>query len=98
MVITTPIVIKTIDDAKRGAFKNSVYGIIKASEFNYARKLLENEKGEMQYKYENGKESSPSGDVRLDYRGSKPQNGIIIINKEGKVALAFHNGKYCVTK
>ncbi len=98
-LMVTSIVIKTIDDAKRGTFKNYIYGIIKTSELNYARKTFKNNNNNvMKYIYQNGVESSPTGDDNLDYKGTKPQNGIIIINNQGQIALVLYNGKYCVTK
>ncbi len=99
MVITTPIILKSIEDARKGAFQNSIYGIIKAGEFNYSRRLLKNEENRnMEYIYENEKEFSPTNDDKLDYKGSKPYGGIIKINKKGEIALALHNKKWCALK
>ena len=36
-LIATPLILNVIDNAKKGAFENSVYGIIEATEFKYAR-------------------------------------------------------------
>lgn len=33
-----------------------------------------------------------------NYKGTKPKNGTVIINKTGQVGLALHNGKYCIEK
>ncbi len=99
IVITTPIILKSIDEAKKGAFRNSVYGIIKTGEYNYSQQLLKTGKNKnMEYIYENEEESSPTNDNKLDYKGSKPIGGIIKINKKGEIALALHNHKWCALK
>jgi len=99
MAIVTPIILKSINTAKKEAFKNSVYGIIKAAEFNYANQLLKtNNIEEIKYKYNNGMEISPPNSNKLEYKGTLPQNGTVIINKKGAIALAFHDGKYCIEK
>ncbi len=99
MVIATPIIIKTIEDAKKSAFKNSVYGIIKAVEFNYFKQLLNTPKIEpVQYKYVNGEESSSLEGFKLEYKGAKPQDGVIEVDQKGRITLALYNGRYCVIK
>src|SRR5690554_6746675 len=99
MVITTPIIIRTIDDVKREAFKNSIYGIIKASEFNYAQQILKNKQvEEIIWIYQEGMESSFLKENKLEYKGSKPQRGIVTINKKGEVAVVLHNKNWCVLK
>ena len=52
---------------------------------------------EISYTYEDGNESSVTGG-KLNYKGKKPQDGEVKVSKNGKVALAIHNGKYCVEK
>lgn len=96
MVIATPIVVKTIDDAKKGAFKNTAYGIMKAAELDYSKKMVKGQKpNEIIYEYVDGKEAS--GET-LEFKGTIPQNGKIVVNREGKVALAIHDGTYCAEK
>lgn len=96
-LISTPLIMNVIDDAKKGAFKNSAYGIIEAAELSYVMDVLEGTNEEVSYKYESGEQISPSG-KSLDYKGEKPQNGEIKINSDGKIALAIHDGKYCAEK
>ncbi len=98
-VVATPIVVKTIDDAKKGAFKNSAYGLIKAAELDYSKNLLKDSKPKkITYTYENNIETSDQSGYKLDYKGLRPQNGKIIINEKGEIALAIHNGKWCAIK
>ncbi len=99
MVIATPMVLKVIEDAKKGAFKNSAYGIIKAAEYSYSLQIMNNDNiEEMEYQYIDGVETSVMGNNNLDYKGNPPQNGTIVINKKGEIALALHDGKYCIEK
>ena len=98
-IIAVPSVINVIEDARKGSFKNSVYGIIKAAEYNHALKTIKDSNpGEIKYTYANGKESSTQDDYKLEYKGQKPKDGTIVINEEGQVSLALHDGTYCVEK
>ena len=95
-LIATPLIMSVIDDAKKGAFKDSAYGIIKAAEFSYAKDVLQGNNEEIIITYTDGNEDS--GSTKLEYKGNKPKDGKIVISKEGKVALAIHDGKYCAQK
>ncbi len=99
-LITVPIVLKMVEDSKRGAFKNSAYGIIEAAEYNYSWDLMDKKKPvEVIYKYSEGEETvTPNDRKNLDYKGDKPWGGEVRVSKEGKIAMAIHNGHYCVTK
>ncbi len=97
-LIATPLIINIIDEAKKGAFKNSAYGIIKAGELQYAQDILSGSTGDVIYTYSNGIESSSIDGKVLEYKGQKPKSGRVIINNDGQVAIAIHNGKYCVEK
>lgn len=97
-VIATPLIINVIDDAKEGAFKNSAYGIVSAAEFGYAKDIVNNTAVATTFTYTDGvEESSPIG-KQLDYKGSKPQSGTVVVNSAGQVAIAIYDGKYCATK
>lgn len=52
----------------------------------------------MEFYYDNGVETSNINGVKLEHTGKNPQNGTIIINANGDVALAIHDGKYCAEK
>ena len=98
MVIAIPLVLNTIEDAKKGAFKSSAYGMVKAAELEYTKQVMQgNQVNEIIYTYEDGEETSSIG-KELEIKGDKPKNGEIRINKEGEVALAIHDGTYCAKK
>ncbi len=99
MAIVTPIILKSINTAKKGAFKNSVYGIIKAAEYRYSLQIIKDDNIEtMVFQYLDGVETSTPYDNKLEYKGTLPQNGTVIINEKGAIALALHDGKYCIEK
>jgi prepilin-type N-terminal cleavage/methylation domain-containing protein len=96
-LIATPLILNVIDDSKKGAFKSSAYGIIEAAELQYATEILGSDKEEKNYIYENGQLINNNGND-LNYKGNKPQNGEVRINKDGEIAIVIHNGKYCAEK
>ena len=99
MLIAFPIIKGVLENSKEGAFKVSVNGIVKSAEYNYSKKMLENQVTEdMVYTYNNGVETTSPGATELDYKGAKPTDGIVRITPDGKVALALFNGTWCAVK
>ena len=96
-LIATPLIMNVIDEAKRGSFENSAYGIVKAAEITLATDILSGNNNEVIITYNNGQESSSNG-KKLEYRGEKPKNGKIKINKNGEIAIVLHNGSHCAIK
>lgn len=97
-LIATPLIMNVIDEAKRGSFENSAYGIVEAAEYSYAEDVLKGNFEEIVFTYTDRVESSSVDGKKLNYKGTKPQNGTISINSSGKIALAIHDGKYCAEK
>jgi prepilin-type N-terminal cleavage/methylation domain-containing protein len=97
-LIATPLIMNVIDDAKKGAFKNTAYGIVSASELKYAQGYFNEEEGELIFTYEDGVENSNVDGKKLEYKGTKPQNGTIVVNSKGQISVAIHDGKYCAQK
>ncbi len=97
-LIATPLIMNVIDEAKKGAFKNTAYGIVSAGELKYAQDILSGTEEETTFTYVNGVETSNSLGKQLEYKGSKPKNGTVKVNNEGQVSLAIHDGKYCAKK
>lgn len=95
-LIATPLILNVIDNAKKGAFENSVYGIIEATEFKYAKDVLKGNGEETTYIFDDGKQVSP--EEILNIKGQKPQKGEIKVNHMGEIALALYDGKYCAEK
>ncbi|NLL44324.1 MAG: type II secretion system protein, partial [Mollicutes bacterium] len=97
-VITTPLVLNTINDVKKRSFTSTAYGIIKAAEMEYTNQMIKGNNNETIFTYENGKEEANRTETSLKYKGERPKNGTVIINSEGKIAIAIHNGTFCSEK
>lgn len=98
-LIVTPIILNIINEAKKEAFVASSYGIVEATKNIFIKKLYHNENTEeVIFTYTNGKESSIPNGYALQYTGEKPKNGRISLTTTGEVALALHNGIWCVIK
>ena len=98
-LIATPLILGVIEDAKKGAFESSASGIVESAEQAYMQKQLTTEIPlQTIYQYENSNQSRIEGNIDLNYKGSKPDSGTLLINEKGEVALAFYNGTYCVKK
>ena len=93
-LIAVPIVMNIISKANKSAFKDSAYGILKAGESYYTSELLEDAEGIT----EDVTFTFPNNIAGLEFQGSKPTGGTMTVRKDGKISLAIHNGKHCVTK
>lgn len=98
MTVAIPIVLETVESAKKGAFRNTAYGIIKAAEMVYSKDVINGQINEITFTYNNGIETSSVSGKKLNYNGTKPRSGTINVNKDGKVAIAIHDGVYCAIK
>ncbi|MCI9233788.1 MAG: prepilin-type N-terminal cleavage/methylation domain-containing protein [Bacilli bacterium] len=87
-LIATPMVLSMIEKARKSAFMDSAYGIIAAAELAVAENMLEEKAIENVY------EAPFEG---LKFGGTKPE-GIVMVDKEGKIAIALHNNKWCAIK
>ena len=96
-LIATPLIMNVIDEAKRGSFENSAYGIVKAAEIAYATDILSGNDNEIIITYNNGEETIEKG-REVQHKGDKPKNGKIKINKNGEIAIVLHNGSHCAIK
>ena len=93
-LIAVPVVMNIISKANKSAFKDSAYGLLKAGESYYTSELLEDAEGiteDVTFTFPNNIEG-------LEFQGSKPTGGTMTVRKDGKISLAIHNGKHCVTK
>ena len=94
-LIAVPIIMKTIEKAKKGASKNSAYGITKAAENAYAKEILKNGKITEKMKFEY---LVIGTNPKLDFKGLVPTNGSVIIYADGSIEMAIVYDKYCITK
>lgn len=64
-LISVPLILNVIDEAKMGAFKSSAYGIIETVELEYAQSILKEENQEITYTYTDGVETSNVDGISL---------------------------------
>ena len=91
-LIAVPIIMNIINKANESAFKDTAYGVISAGELYFAEQQLE-PNGML----EDVTFNLPDTTKTLQLKGEVP-TGQILITKEGKVAIAVYNNRYCVTK
>ena len=89
-LIAVPVIMNIINKANKSAFKDTAYGIINAGELYFAERQLE-PNGMLQ------DVTITLPDTRLELKGDIPE-GSITITKDGKIAIAVQNGRYCITK
>ena len=91
-LIAVPVIMNIICKANKSAFKDTAYGVISAGELYYAERQLE-PNGML----EDVTFNLPDTTKTLQLKGEVP-TGTIVITKEGDIAIAVHNNRYCVTK
>jgi len=97
-LITVPAVMSVVSDAKQSAFKDSAYGLIKTADAEYVQDTFEDSTIDKFFLFTNGVMTSyPSGST-LDYKGSTPLDGGLVLHSDGTVTVAIHDGTYCATK
>lgn len=89
-LIATPIVIKVIDSAEKGAFEDTAYGLISAAKIYYAESSFDGQNKQEVFTF--------PGDKKLKVSGNKPDGGNLVLDENGKIEMAIHNNKWCVVK
>ena len=90
--IAIPLIMGTITKAKKNAFRDAAYGILKAGE-QYIGDVLLKDNNE----YPGEVIKLPNHD-KLNYKGEEPVYGELTFSKEGKIALMMYNHSFCVIK
>lgn len=85
-LITTPIVINIVNDVKRNSLKVGSYSILRAIELYTIKNHVTNEALDFNDK------------TKIDYKGKSPEDGSILVDSDGNVALAFYDNGFCATK
>ena len=98
MLIIIPETIRVIERSRKKTFENSMKNLTKAISLKQKELMLDKAPKMLKFEYNDGVESSNISLLSLDYDGKTPENGIIVINRNGKTSLALHNGTYCATK
>lgn len=92
-LIATPVIMGVIDEAKMGAFKDSIYGIIKAGELSATK----SENGTILFEVKNTEIVDDENQI-LPYKGHIMKAGMISFSHQGKSSLALWDGTYCGLK
>ena len=87
-LIATPIILNMIDNAKKGAAKDSAYGYIEAIDFQNSMSGIDNEK----YKMVGPGDDLDVNSLDVKVKGSKPESGKVTIDKSGRVI----NAELCI--
>ncbi len=87
-LIATPLIMNVINDAKKNAFKDSAYGIIKAVELRVSSEYVQGNSG--RYKVDVTTEA-------ISYAGDRPTSGWATVDEDGNVTLYMCNSSYCAT-
>ena len=91
-LIATPLIMGTITKAKRNAFRDTAYGILKAGQQYVGEKLLESEND-----YAGETIPLPNQD-KLQYRGGTNAIGEMRILKNGVIRIVIHDNQFCALK
>ncbi len=89
-LIAVPLILKLVEQSRKGAFLNSAYGIKEAAEEYYISSILIDNKQNRTFTF--------PGDTNLSFKGERPKSGYVQMNQEGKIELQLYNGKWCAYK
>ncbi len=93
-LIATPTILGVIEKAKKGSFKNSVYGLIDSANLYVTEHL---ESSSLTFTCDGKSCSSKTGE-KLSFKGSVPKSGNIIVDSKQKVSVeTITDGTYCAT-
>ena len=93
-LIATPLILNIIEDSRKGTFKDSVYGAIKASKIALANENLEEiSNNQLTFNFSTGSNVS-----KLNLKGTTPKAGYLTIDSEGRIELLITDNKYCAKK
>ncbi len=92
-LIAVPIILNIVSRSKKSAFLDSAYGLVESAKLLYAESILDGGLSEEKtFSFDNGK---PSG---LEYSGSSPKGGMLIVTPNGEISIAVHNHEWCAIK
>lgn len=101
LIVATPKVLSTIESSRKTAFKNSADLIVQSVKLEYSQKLYGTDFDKKLYEFDKKEESGyKNGSNKLNIKGDKPSIGSVLLNGDGKVAMAIvsNDEKYCATK
>lgn len=99
-VVTTPIILNVLSNAKKGVAKESANGVIQSVEQARSLDIVQGKdvSGIVTYTYTNSVLTTDPEGMTLNYKGKTPKDGIIYVYSDGKIKAALHDGVYCSSK
>lgn len=91
-LITVPLIMNNIEEAKKGDYEESVRGAIATASMDAARSKFQYEN----YVVKDG--GIYRDDTKVEMKGSIGGTGIIVIRKEEGIKVAIQNGEICAYK
>ena len=88
-LISMPLVLNTIDKAKKGAAIESANGVISAAENKYMSSMITGDK-DTRFDF-------PS-DTKLSIKGTRPTSGTVVVDKSGNISATLEINGYCIEK
>ena len=97
-VITVPMILGIVERARKGALKDSAYGLIEAGNLFYTQKLTQGSNvDELKFTMTNGKFILNGTEEELKFKGAKPTTGDLTITSS-KASIRITDGTYCAYK
>ena len=93
-LIATPIVMNVVKKAKKESLKQSTTNLISAAEKFYMNEVVDKNQTDSIFYVKDGKLDSDL----IQIKGELPNSGVILVKKDGKVALALKEDKTCYKK
>ena len=92
-VLIVPKVINTLNESEQKTNMASANGLLKAAEYKYQDNEIKGTNQTITIDYTNNINID-----KLEYNGKQPEKGKILINSNGKIAMAVKIGDYCYKK
>lgn len=92
-LLTSPLIIKVIEDAKKKAFASSADGVVESIRMDNAKKEYTADT----YTIKNGMIVGSDGQ-NVKKTGGTDEQGSATINEDGKITLVLHNKTWCALK
>ena len=88
-MIAIPQVLNVIEKSRKGSFKDSAIGLMDSAKMYYAPYAG------TEVEFNLGYEETLN---LFNFKGTKPNGGLLYISEEGLIAIKMYNNKYCAYK
>ena len=88
-LISVPVIVSIVSQSRAGAIKDSAHGVLEAANLYYTKYAGQEIELDL---------SNQDDIAKLDFKGTLPDGGKLIITASGKMAIKMYNAKYCAYK